>query len=120
VDRAHTWFEQRGEVTVFIARLLPVVRTFISLPAGVARMDLGRFTAYTLLGCIPFVYALAIAGHVAGTNWEHVQTLIAPISWLIAGVVLILGAVYVARRWKSVRAEYATLDAQRALEEQAD
>jgi membrane protein DedA with SNARE-associated domain len=117
VDRAHTWFEQRGEITVFISRLLPVVRTFISLPAGVARMDLGRFTAYTLLGCVPFVYALAIAGHVAGANWEQVQKLIAPVSWLIAGAIVILGAVYVARRWKSVRAEYSTLDAQRALEE---
>ncbi len=120
VDRAHVWFEERGEVAVFVSRLLPVVRTFISLPAGVARMPFGTFTLYTCLGCIPFVYALAIAGHIAGNNWEHVQKLLAPISWLIAGVVVVAGAMYVARRWRSVRAEYAALDAQRASVEERD
>jgi membrane protein DedA with SNARE-associated domain len=116
VDRAQSWFEQRGELTVFVSRLLPVIRTFISLPAGIARMRLRTFTAYTLLGCIPFVYALAIAGHVAGANWEHVRKLVSPISWVLAGALVILGVVYVARRWKTVRAEYAALDAQRAAE----
>ena len=118
VDRAHAWFEQRGEMTVFVSRLLPVVRTFISLPAGIARMRLSRFTAYTLLGCVPFVYALAIAGHVAGANWEHVRKVVSPISWLIAVVLVILGAVYVARRWKSVRAEYSALDARQVAPDQ--
>ncbi|HYY08880.1 MAG TPA: DedA family protein, partial [Actinomycetota bacterium] len=50
VDRAHAWFERRGELTVFVSRLLPVIRTFISLPAGVARMPFWRFTIYTVLG----------------------------------------------------------------------
>ncbi len=120
VDRAHAWFEERGEFTVFVSRLLPVVRTFISLPAGIARMRPRTFTAYTLLGCVPFVYALAIAGHVAGANWEHVRKLVSPISWLIAATLLILGTVYVARRWKTVRAEYAALDAQKAAASDQD
>ncbi len=111
VDRAHAWFERRGEVTVFVARLLPVVRTFISLPAGVARMPFWRFTFYTVLGCVPFVTALAYLGHVAGSNWEKVQKVLAPFSLLVIAAIAVLLVVYVARRWKKVRAEYAALDA---------
>ena len=65
VDRAHQWFERRGELTVFVSRLLPVIRTFISLPAGVARMPFGRFTLYTVLGCLPWTFALAWLGYAA-------------------------------------------------------
>jgi membrane protein DedA with SNARE-associated domain len=111
VDRAHAWFERRGEVTVFVARLLPVVRTFISLPAGVARMRFGRFTFYTLLGCVPFVTALAYLGHVAGANWEKVQKVLSPFSLLLLAAIAVLLVVYVARRWTKVRAEYAARDA---------
>src|SRR5437762_11042613 len=69
VDRAHDWFERRGQAAVFIARLLPVIRTFISLPAGVAKMPVRRFTTYTLLGCIPWVFALTWIGAVLGRRW---------------------------------------------------
>jgi membrane protein DedA with SNARE-associated domain len=113
VDHAHAWFERRGEVTVFIARLLPVIRTFISLPAGIARMRFGRFTFYTVLGCVPFVTVLAYLGHVAGSNWEKVQKVLAPLSYLVFLAIAVLLVVYVARRWKKVRAEYAALDAAR-------
>ena len=113
VDRAHTFFEHRGEATVFVARLLPVVRTFISLPAGIAEMPFGKFSLFTTLGCIPFVTALAFLGHAAGANWPTVERFLAPFSWLIAGVLVVLGVVYVARRWRQVRAEYAALDARR-------
>lgn len=114
VERAHGWFEQRGEITVFLARLLPVVRTFISLPAGVARMPFWRFTFFTVLGCVPFVTALALLGHLAGANWKHIERILAPFSYLILAAIVVLGIVYVRRRWKSVRAEYAVLDAARA------
>lgn len=113
MDRAHAWFEQRGDATVFVGRLLPVVRTFISVPAGVAEMNLGKFTLYTTLGCVPFVYALAWLGHVAGGSWTKVESVLAPISWLIVAVLVVLALVYVARRWRQVRAEYAALDAER-------
>ncbi len=119
VDRAHLWFETKGEATVFVARLLPVVRTFISLPAGIARMPFWKFTVYTVLGCVPFVYALTLLGHAAGRNWEKVQHLLAPISWAILAVLIVLGVIYVARRWRQVRTEYAALDAQRALERES-
>ncbi len=70
LDRADEWFEERGELTVFVTRLLPVIRTFISFPAGVARMPFWRFTIYTFLGCLPWSFALTWAGVVLGDNWE--------------------------------------------------
>jgi membrane protein DedA with SNARE-associated domain len=70
VDQAHRWFDRWGTPTVFFARLLPVVRTFISLPAGVARMPLGRFSVLTLLGSLPWCILLVAIGDVAGANWD--------------------------------------------------
>jgi len=67
---ADDWFERYGAATVFFSRMLPIVRTFISLPAGVARMPFWRFTAYTLAGCIPWVLMLALVGEAVGDNWE--------------------------------------------------
>jgi membrane protein DedA with SNARE-associated domain len=114
VDRAHAWFERRGDVTVFVARLLPVIRTFISLPAGIAKMPFWKFTFYTVLGCVPFVFGLTYLGHVAGANWTKIQRLLAPFSYLIIALLAVGLVLYVARRWKSVRAEYAAIDAARA------
>jgi len=67
---ADDWFERYGSATVFFSRMLPIVRTFISLPAGVAKMPFWRFTAYTLAGCIPWVLMLALIGRSVGSNWE--------------------------------------------------
>ena len=121
VDRAHDWFERHGEAAVFFGRLLPVIRTFISLPAGIARMNLWKFTVYTVLGCLPFVSVIAWLGYRAGANWEQVEHTLQPFSWLIAIAVLAFGAAFVARRWRSVRAEYAALDTlRRQVEEPAE
>jgi len=68
---ADDWFERYGAATVFFSRMLPIVRTFISLPAGVAKMPFWRFTAYTLAGCIPWVLMLALIGRSVGDNWEQ-------------------------------------------------
>jgi len=84
LDRAEAWFARRGEMAVFVSRLLPVVRTFISLPAGVARMPFGKFTLYTFLGCLPWTFALTWAGLILGDNWETVLRYGEPISWAIA------------------------------------
>jgi membrane protein DedA with SNARE-associated domain len=70
VDQAHRWFERYGTPAVFFGRLLPVVRTFISLPAGVARMPLGRFSVLTVLGTLPWCIMLVAVGNVAGANWD--------------------------------------------------
>jgi membrane protein DedA with SNARE-associated domain len=111
VDRAHAWFERRGELTVFVSRLLPVIRTFISLPAGVARMPFWRFTIYTVLGCLPWTFALAWLGYALGENWTEVETVLRPIAWMIALAIVGLGAWWFVRRYRRVRAAYAALDA---------
>ena len=68
---ADDWFERYGDATVFFTRMLPIIRTFISLPAGVARMPFWRFTVLTLLGCIPWVLMLGLIGKSVGHNWEE-------------------------------------------------
>ena len=72
LDRAIAWFDRHGGKAVLIGRLLPVVRTFISLPAGIAEMPALRFGIYTTIGCIPWTTALAVAGYAVGTNWESI------------------------------------------------
>ena len=64
-------FERYGDAIVFFSRMLPIIRTFISLPAGVAKMPFWRFTVLTLLGCIPWVLMLALVGKSVGDNWEE-------------------------------------------------
>jgi membrane protein DedA with SNARE-associated domain len=68
---ADDWFKRYGDATVFFTRMLPIIRTFISLPAGVARMPFWRFTAFTLAGCVPWVLMLALVGRSVGDNWEQ-------------------------------------------------
>jgi membrane protein DedA with SNARE-associated domain len=70
LHKADDWFERYGDATVFFSRMLPIVRTFISLPAGVARMPFLRFTVFTVLGCIPWVFLIAFIGQQAGDRWE--------------------------------------------------
>jgi membrane protein DedA with SNARE-associated domain len=105
VDRAHDWFERRGEVAVLGGRLLPVVRTFISLPAGVVRMGLGRFTVYTVLGCLPWCLALTWLGYVLGKRWETVERIFRPFAWGIVVVLLGGGIWFLWHRIRTVREE---------------
>jgi membrane protein DedA with SNARE-associated domain len=69
--RAERWFERYGGATVFFTRMVPIVRTFISTPAGAAHMPFWRFTAFTALGCIPWVLMLGAIGVQVGANWEE-------------------------------------------------
>ena len=69
--QAHRWFERHGDPVVFFSRMVPVVRTFISLPAGIARMPFVRFTVLTALGCLPWCILLVTIGDVAGSNWHQ-------------------------------------------------
>jgi len=69
---AEKWFKKYGAKAIFISRLLPVVRTVISLPAGVAKMDLKKFVVYTLVGSLPWCYALTYVGVWFGNGWENV------------------------------------------------
>ena len=71
LDWADSWFQRHGDATVFFTRMLPIIRTFISLPAGIARMPFWRFTLFTLLGCIPWVLMLGVIGKEVGDQWEE-------------------------------------------------
>jgi membrane protein DedA with SNARE-associated domain len=73
IQRADRWFQRYGEPTVLFGRLIPLVRAFVSLPAGVAKMPIGRFTVLSLIGAIPWVIALAFAGHALGSDWTTVR-----------------------------------------------
>jgi membrane protein DedA with SNARE-associated domain len=107
VDRAHVWFERHGEAAVFFGRLLPVIRTFISLPAGVARMNIWKFSLYTVLGCLPWTFALTWLGYTLGHRWDEVEAVMRPFAWAIAALLVVAIAVWVWRRWRQVRAEAA-------------
>jgi membrane protein DedA with SNARE-associated domain len=104
LERADRWFERHGDWTVFFCRLLPIVRTFISLPAGVARMPFWRFTAFTLLGCIPWVLALAIVGQQAGANWSHWKNSLHYVDYAVVAVVVLGVAWLLLRRLRRANA----------------
>jgi membrane protein DedA with SNARE-associated domain len=97
---AEKWFDKYGEFTVFISRCLPVVRTFISFPAGTARMNFAKFTFYTFLGCVPWVFALTYLGYLLGENWEMIGDYLHYLDYAVALGVL-AGAVYLFLRWRS-------------------
>ena len=88
VDRAVAWFDRHGPTAVLVGRVIPVVRTFISLPAGFAAMPAVKFGVYTTLGCIPWTAALGIAGYALGANWESVANGFHGPTYAIAGVVI--------------------------------
>jgi membrane protein DedA with SNARE-associated domain len=99
---AEKWFDKYGEFTVFISRCLPVVRTFISFPAGTARMNLAKFTFYTFVGCVPWVFALTYLGYYLGENWDEVGDFLHYLDYAVALAVL-AGGVYLFLRWRSSR-----------------
>ena len=90
---ADDWFARYGSATVFFSRMLPLVRTFISLPAGVARMPFWRFTLLTVAGCIPWVTALALIGRGVGSNWEQWRHNLGYVDYLVV-VAAIFGLAY--------------------------
>jgi membrane protein DedA with SNARE-associated domain len=93
IDWADRWFEKHGEATVFFSRMLPIVRTFISLPAGAARMPFWRFTLFTTLGCIPWVFMLAFIGKSAGDNWVQWKDNLHYVDYAVAALIVV-GIVY--------------------------
>lgn len=96
-DRANTFFARYGAPVIFLTRLMPIVRTFISLPAGIARMPLGPFVVYTFLGSLPWCLALAFAGYVLGAHWQDVGGVLRRFDLLIVVALVALLAVFVYR-----------------------
>jgi membrane protein DedA with SNARE-associated domain len=91
IEWADRWFQRYGGPAVFFSRMLPIIRTFISLPAGVAKMPFARFTLYTLAGCIPWVLGLALAGEALGSEWENARKYFEYVDYAV--VVLVVAAI---------------------------
>lgn len=103
LELADRWFERRGETTVFLTRMMPGVRTFISVPAGVSRMPYLRFAVYSALGAIPWNAALAYLGWVFGSNWERLQGLLHQYNLVIYAALALLVVAAVAWKWRDMR-----------------
>jgi membrane protein DedA with SNARE-associated domain len=104
---ADDWFARYGSATVFFSRMLPIVRTFISLPAGVARMPFWRFTLLTTLGCIPWILMLTLVGQAVGDNWEQWKDKLHYVDYAVAALI-VLGIIWlVVRKRRSPDGEAA-------------
>ena len=95
---ADHWFNKRGNAAIFISRLLPVVRTFISLPAGIARMRLMPFILYTFTGSFIWCAALAYGGYLLGEHWEQIRSVMRPFDPVILVILIALAGYYIYRR----------------------
>lgn len=99
LERADRWFARYGAATVLATRMLPLVRTFISLPAGVARMPFWRFTTLTVIGCIPWVFALGLIGDLAKSNWTDWKHSLQYLDYAVVAA-LVIGIVWLVVRWR--------------------
>lgn len=101
LDKAEAFFDRRGQIAVLVGRVLPVVRTFISFPAGVAEMPIAKFSALTLIGSLPWTFALAFAGKSLAANWQSVSKDFTPISAIVALILIGLAARWYMKRRKA-------------------
>src|ERR671914_737784 len=102
LDWADRWFERHGDATVFFTRMLPIIRTFISLPAGVARMPFWSFSVLTFLGCVPWVLMLTYIGREAGDRWEDWKDSLHYVDYAVAASIVV-GAVWLYVRYRRKR-----------------
>ncbi len=101
IHRAREWFDRHGGLAVLFCRLVPGVRSLISIPAGIARMNLAAFLAYTLLGSAIWTGALAWLGYLLGANFRQVEKYLDPVSWIVLGGLLAWYAWRVVRQGKA-------------------
>jgi len=87
--RVDRWFDRWGDWTVFLGRMVPVVRSFVSIPAGVVRMPIGRFTVLTFLGCIPWCFGIAAAGWALGSSYEHFHHDFSYVEYVVVALVIL-------------------------------
>ncbi len=102
LDMADRWFDKHGDIIIFIARLLPAVRTFIAFPAGVARMNMPKFIAYTFIGSLIWCWLLAYAGMKFGENWESLKVYFHEFHYVIIAAGLMFMVWYVRRHFKQI------------------
>jgi len=100
LETADKWFLKYGQKAVFFSRLLPVVRTFISLPAGIAKMDFKKFSFYTFAGSLPWSFALAYVGLKTGENWVGIRVYFEKFDYIIATALILAILWWI---WRHVR-----------------
>ncbi len=98
LETADRWFDKHGDATVFFTRMLPIVRTFISLPAGVSKMPFWRFSVFTFLGCLPWMFGLTFVGKQVGENWEDWKDKLHYVDYAVAAIIVV-AAVYFGMKW---------------------
>jgi membrane protein DedA with SNARE-associated domain len=101
LEKATRWFEKYGDRITFLSRLIPAVRTFISLPAGIARMNIWKFCLYAFIGSFIWSVALACGGYVLGSNWERIREVMRPFDYPIIAACVILVLVFIWLRLRS-------------------
>jgi membrane protein DedA with SNARE-associated domain len=105
IERADRWFQRYGQQIVLFGRLVPLLRAFVSLPAGIARMPIVRFTVLTLIGSLPWVLGLAIAGHAVGSDWTSVRKGFEYVDYVVLALIVIgIGYLVVRRRGRGTPA----------------
>lgn len=119
IERADRFFQRYGEPTVLFGRMIPLVRAFVSLPAGISKMPLGRFSVFSLIGTIPWVLALALAGHALGSDWTTVRKGFEYLDYAIV-LLVVVGVLYALIRRRSRGANRATASAPEDSEPAAD
>ena len=103
LDRADRWFDRWGSWAVFFGRMVPLVRTFVSYPAGISRMPMGRFLLFSTLGSLPWNLGLIYAGFVVGENYPQIEAALKPYEYVIYAIVIGLVLLLVGRWWWSKR-----------------
>jgi membrane protein DedA with SNARE-associated domain len=108
LEWADRWFQRHGSATVFFTRMLPIIRTFISLPAGAARMPIGRFVVFTIAGCIPWVLMLALIGREVGDRWHEWRDNLHYLDYVVIAAVVVVAIVYLILRRRRSGAQAET------------
>jgi membrane protein DedA with SNARE-associated domain len=108
LDRADRWFDRWGGLAVFLGRMVPLVRTFVSYPAGISRMPMPRFLLFTTLGSVPWNLGLIYAGFLVGENYPVIEETIKPYEYVIYAAVIALVVFLAVRFWWSKRQRRAT------------
>jgi membrane protein DedA with SNARE-associated domain len=103
IEKADRWFQHYGEAAVCFGRVIPVVRAFVSLPAGIAKMPISRFTIFSLIGTIPWVVGLAFAGKALGSDWESVRKGFEYVDYVVLALVVVGIGYWIARRRRTRR-----------------
>ncbi|HKC90840.1 MAG TPA: DedA family protein, partial [Candidatus Limnocylindria bacterium] len=101
LETADRWFSRWGDLTVLFSRMLPIVRTFISVPAGIAHMPLWRFLAFSIVGTVPWVMLLVWAGMILGDNWQDLKHQLRGLDYIVAGLIVLGVGLFIWRHLRS-------------------